>query len=150
VPLWVPEIGGPIDPDNEAHDLIMSVFGGLSKAERNRVRTRVRTAMAALAQAEGRFLGGRAPYGYRIIDAGPHSHPAKAAEGRRLHVLAVDEPAAAVVRRIYAEYTSGLTMQAVADGLTLDGVPTPAAHAQAADTARPPGAWSPGAGPEDP
>jgi hypothetical protein len=28
VPLWVPEVGGPIDPDNEAHDLIMSVFGG--------------------------------------------------------------------------------------------------------------------------
>ena len=24
VPLWVPEVGGPIDPDNEAHDLIMS------------------------------------------------------------------------------------------------------------------------------
>ena len=29
VPLWVPEVGGPIDPDNEAHDLIMSVFGGV-------------------------------------------------------------------------------------------------------------------------
>ncbi len=25
VALWVPEIGGPIDPDSEAHDLIMSV-----------------------------------------------------------------------------------------------------------------------------
>jgi site-specific DNA recombinase len=31
VPLWVPEVGGPIDPNNEAHDLIMSVFGGMSK-----------------------------------------------------------------------------------------------------------------------
>jgi site-specific DNA recombinase len=30
VPLWVPEVGGPIDPDNEAQDLIMSVFGGVS------------------------------------------------------------------------------------------------------------------------
>lgn len=28
MPLWVPEVGGPIDPENEAHDLIMSVFGG--------------------------------------------------------------------------------------------------------------------------
>jgi hypothetical protein len=35
IPLWVPEVGGPIDPDNEAHDLIMSVFGGVSKGERN-------------------------------------------------------------------------------------------------------------------
>jgi hypothetical protein len=25
--LWVPEVGGPIDADNEAHDLVMSVFG---------------------------------------------------------------------------------------------------------------------------
>jgi len=33
VELWVPEVGGPIDPDSEAHDLIMSVFGGLSKGE---------------------------------------------------------------------------------------------------------------------
>jgi site-specific DNA recombinase len=31
VPLWVPEVGGPIDPANEAHDLVMSVFGGMSK-----------------------------------------------------------------------------------------------------------------------
>ncbi|MEU5531667.1 hypothetical protein [Streptomyces sp. NPDC020362] len=28
VPLWVPEVGGVIDPDNETHDLIVSVFGG--------------------------------------------------------------------------------------------------------------------------
>jgi hypothetical protein len=53
----------PIDPANEAHDLVMSVFGGMSKGERNRVKVRVRTAMAAQAQIEGRFLGGRAPYG---------------------------------------------------------------------------------------
>jgi hypothetical protein len=50
VPLWVPEVGGPVDPDNEAHDLIMSVFGGVSKGERNRIKMRVRTAMATQAQ----------------------------------------------------------------------------------------------------
>jgi hypothetical protein len=33
VSLWVPEVGGPIDPANEAHDLVMSVFGGMSKGE---------------------------------------------------------------------------------------------------------------------
>jgi DNA invertase Pin-like site-specific DNA recombinase len=60
----------PIDPANEAHDLVMSVFGGMSKGERNRVKLRVRTAMAAQAQIEGRFLGGRPPYGYTLADAG--------------------------------------------------------------------------------
>ena len=28
VQLWVPEVGGMIDPESEAHDLVMSVFGG--------------------------------------------------------------------------------------------------------------------------
>jgi hypothetical protein len=47
----------------------MSVFGGMSKGERNRIKIRVRTAMAAQAQVEGRFLGGRPPYGYLLVDA---------------------------------------------------------------------------------
>jgi hypothetical protein len=33
----------------------------------------------------------------------PHPNPRKAAEGYRLRVLAIDEPSAAVVRRIFAE-----------------------------------------------
>lgn len=97
VQLWVPEVGGPIDPNNEAHDLIMSMFGGISKGERNRIRLRVRTAMAAQAQLEGRFLGGRPPYGYRLVESGPHPNPAKAADGKRLHALAIDDLSAAVV-----------------------------------------------------
>ncbi|MGY5013407.1 hypothetical protein ACWCY6_35880 [Streptomyces sp. 900105755] len=63
VPLWVPEIGGPSDPDNEAHDLVMSVFGGMSKGERNRIKIRVRTAMSSQAQPQDRHLGERPPYG---------------------------------------------------------------------------------------
>lgn len=43
----------------------MSVFGGMSKGERNRIKIRVRSAMAAQAKIEGRFLRGRPPYGYR-------------------------------------------------------------------------------------
>jgi hypothetical protein len=82
VPLWVPEVGGPIDPDNEAHDLIMSVFGGVSKGERNRIKIRVRTAMAAQAQLEGRFLGGRPPNGYKLIALGRIPIPLKPPMGR--------------------------------------------------------------------
>ncbi len=61
VTLWVPEVGGPIDPTSEAHDLSMSVFGGMSKGERNRIKIRVRTATATQATTEDRFLGGRPP-----------------------------------------------------------------------------------------
>lgn len=142
VPLWVPEVGGPIDPDNEAHDLIMSVFGGVSKGERNRIRIRVRTAMATQAQIEGRFLGGRPPYGYKLADAGPHPNPAKAADGKRLHVLAIDEPAAAVVERIFAEYLTGHGMYAIAEHLTRDGIPCPSAHDPARNSHRCGIAWN--------
>jgi site-specific DNA recombinase len=87
VALWVPEVGGAIDPNNEAHDLVMSVFGGMSKGERQMIKIRVHAAMAVQAQVEGRFLGGRPPYGYVIADAGLRPNPAKAADGRRLHRL---------------------------------------------------------------
>jgi len=128
VPLWVPEVGGPIDPANEAHDMIMSTFGSLSKGERNRIKIRVRAAMAAQAQTEGRYLGGRPPYGYLLIDAGPHPNPAKAADGKRLYVLARDEPAAVVVERIFAEFLAGYGIFAIAERLTRDGIPCPSAH----------------------
>jgi site-specific DNA recombinase len=87
VELWVPEVGGRIDPGSDAHDLVMSLYGGMSKGERNRIKIRVRSAMAAQAAGEGRFLGGRPPYGYRLADAGPHPNPGKAASGQRLHRL---------------------------------------------------------------
>jgi site-specific DNA recombinase len=128
VPLWVPEVGGPIDPNNEAHDLVMSVFGGMSKGERSRVKIRVRSAMAAQAKVEGRFLGGRPPYGYLIIDVGPHPNPAKAADGKRLHALAPDPQTAHVVRRIFAEYLAGRGLKAIAEGLTADDIPSPSAY----------------------
>ncbi|HEX9354899.1 MAG TPA: hypothetical protein VF933_13920 [Streptosporangiaceae bacterium] len=101
---------------SSAHDLVMSVFGGMSKAERNRIKVRVRTAMEARARIEGRFLGGRPPYGYRLVDAGPHPNPAKAADGRRLHRLELDPFAAKVVERIFAEFLAGSGLFTIAEG----------------------------------
>jgi DNA invertase Pin-like site-specific DNA recombinase len=145
VPLWVPEVGGPIDPANEAHDMVMSVFGGMSKGERNRIKIRVRTAMEAQTRMEGRFLGGRPPYGYLIADAGPHPNPAKASDGRRLHKLDIDPETMPVVLRIFAEFTGGHGIYAIAEGLTRDGIPSPSAYDPARNTHRSGIAWSKGA-----
>jgi site-specific DNA recombinase len=128
VGLWVPEVGGPIDPESEAHDLVMSVFGGMSKGERTRIKVRVRAAMAAQASIEGRYLGGRPPYGYQLADAGPHPNPAKAADGKRLHRLEPDPAAAPVILRIFTEYLSGRGIYAIAEGLTRDDIACPSAH----------------------
>jgi hypothetical protein len=117
-----------IDPDSKAHDLVMSVFGGMSKGERTRIKIRVRSAMAAQAQVEGRYLGGRPPYGYRVVDARPHPNPAKAAEGKRLKQLEPDPVTAPVVQRIFHEYRMGIGIYALAQHLTSEGIPSPSAY----------------------
>lgn len=119
--------------------------GGMSKGERNRIKIRVRSAMAAQAKVEGRYLGGRPPYGYRLTNLGPHPNPAKAADGRQLHGLAIDETAAPVVVRIFAEFLRGSGLFAIAEGLTRDGTPCPSAHDPARNSHRDGLAWSKGA-----
>lgn len=132
VVLWVPEVGGPIDPDSEVHELIMSLFGGLSKAERIRIQKRVHAAMRALVHADGRYAGGRPPYGYRLADAGPHPHPARAAEGARLHALEPDPDTARVVVSIFRSYRGGEGLGRIANALNAAKIPWPSA----ADPAR--------------
>ena len=142
IELWVPEIGGKVDPGSDAHDLVMSLYGGMSKGERNRIKVRVRSAMTAQAQHEGRFLGGRPPYGYQMADAGAHPNPGKAADGKRLHQLEVDPSAAPVVERIFAEYIAGKGYFTIAEGLTRDGIPSPSAHDPARNRHRDKRSWS--------
>lgn len=127
VDLWVPELGGKFAPDNPSHKMLMSVLGGMSESERQHVQARVRAAMDAQVLNEGRHQGGRTPYGYTVVDGGPHPNPQRAAEGFRLRELAVDEPAAEVVQRIFAEYLDGNGFAAIANGLNLDCIPCPSA-----------------------
>ncbi len=144
VGLWVPEVGGAVDPGSDAHDLVMALYGGVSKGERNRIKIRVRSAMASQA-AEGRFLGGRPPYGYRLADGGPHPNPGKAANGQRLHYLEPDPATAQIVERIFAEYLAGSGIYAIAEALTRDGVPCPSAADPKRNSHRSGIAWSKGA-----
>jgi DNA invertase Pin-like site-specific DNA recombinase len=96
----------------------MSVFGGMSKGERNRIKLRVRTAMAAQTLLEGRYLGGRPPYGYTLQDLGPYSNPAKAADGKHLRGLTPDPRTAPIVRQIFHEFLTGSGLYAIAEALT--------------------------------
>ncbi|WP_229373464.1 recombinase family protein [Umezawaea beigongshangensis] len=129
VDLWVPELGGRFDARNPSHKMLMSVLGGMSESERQHVQARVRAAMDAQVVNEGRHQGGRAPYGYVVVDGGPHPNPRKAAEGHRLRKLALDEPSVEVVRRIFAEYLSGQKGdRAIANVLNRAGVPCPSAR----------------------
>src|SRR6516164_5952714 len=74
--LWMPEVGGRVDWHAEDHEQTMPALGLSPKREITRTRIRVRT------REQGRYLGGRPPYGYRLADAGPHPNKAHAAWGQ--------------------------------------------------------------------
>ena len=77
--------------------------------------------MMDLAIRTDRFLGGRPPYGYKLVDAGPHPNPGRAAAGQRAHRLEPDESTSVVVRRILELYVSGFGLRAIAQLLTDGG-----------------------------
>jgi site-specific DNA recombinase len=83
VQLWMPEAGGRVDFASEHDEKTMTGLGLSSKREITRTSIRVRTAMMVQTRDQGRYLGGRPPYGYRLVDAGPHPNKAHAAWGRR-------------------------------------------------------------------
>jgi hypothetical protein len=63
--------------------------------------------MRAQARDEGRFLGGRPLYGYRLVDAGPHPNPMHAKWGRGLQRYDPDPATAPTVQWIFAQRLAG-------------------------------------------
>ncbi|MGI5219481.1 recombinase family protein [Nocardia sp. CA-290969] len=128
VEVWVPELGGMYNARNATHTMMMSMLGGLSESERQHVQQRTRASMDAQVLNEGRHQGGRAPYGYVVVDGPPHPNPNRAADGLCLRILSVDVEAAPVVQRIFREYIEGQGDKAIATRLNRDGIPCPSAH----------------------
>ena len=127
VQLWMPEAGGRVDYASEHDEQAMTVLGLSSKREVTRTSIRVRTAMAVQVREQGRYLGGRPPYGYRLGDAGPHPNKAHAAWGRRAHRLEPDPETAHIVRWIFARRLAGHSVARIARALNDAGVPCPSA-----------------------
>ena len=127
VGLWAPEVGGRIDYHAEDHEQTMLALGLQSKREITRTRIRVRTAMAAQTREQGRYLGGRPPYGYRLADAGPHPNKAHAAWGRRAHRLEPDPVTAPVVAWMFAQRLTGHSAARITRALNDAEIPCPSA-----------------------
>ncbi len=134
VQLWLPETRGPVDLDSPTHQALIMLLGHQSNREILRARFRTTMAMRAQAREQSRHLGGRPPYGYRLVDAGPHPNAAHARWGRRLHRLDPDPVTAAYVRWIFTQRLTGCSAAAIARALNDRGVPCPSSH----DTARNP------------
>jgi site-specific DNA recombinase len=87
--------------------------------------------MAAQTREQGRYLGGRPPYGYRLADAGPHPNKAHAAWGRRAHRLEPDPDTAPSSRWMFAQRLAGHSAARITRALNDAGVPCPSAATRA-------------------
>lgn len=125
VQLWLPEAHGPVDPAQPAHQALLMLLGAQSKREVLRARSRALAAMRAQIRDDGRFLGGRPLYGYRLMDAGPHPNLMHAKWGRRLQRYDPDPATAPTVRWIFALRLAGQSVSAIAATLNANGVPNP-------------------------
>jgi len=98
--------------------------------------------MAAQTLEQGRYLGGRPPYGYMLGDAGPHPNKAHAAWGRRAHRLEPDPRTAPVVRWMFAQRLAGLSAARITRALNDAGVPCPSAADPGRNRHRSGGGWT--------
>jgi site-specific DNA recombinase len=142
IQLWMPEVGGRVDWHAEDHEQTMVALGLSSKREITRTRVRVRTAMAAQTLEQGRYLGGRPPYGYRLGDAGPHPNKAHAAWGRRAHRLEPDPDTAPVVTWMFGQRLAGHSAARITRALNDAGVPCPSAVDPGRNPHRTGAAWT--------
>jgi len=121
VRLWLPELGGPVDTNDPMHQALITLLGHQSQREVLRALFRVAAAMRVQAREQGRHLGGRPPYGYQLVDAGPHPIEAHARWGRRLHRLDPDPVTARHVRWIFAQRLAGHSAASIARALNEKG-----------------------------
>jgi DNA invertase Pin-like site-specific DNA recombinase len=142
VQLWMPEAGGRVDFASEHDERAMTVLGMSSKREITRTSIRVRTAMAVQTREQGRYLGGRPPYGYRLADAGPHPNKVHASWGRRAHRLEPDPETAHVVRWMFAQRLAGHSVARIARALNDAGTPCPSAADPGRNPHRTGNAWT--------
>ena len=124
-----------------AQALVM-VLGAQSQREVLRSRHRVLAAMRAQAREQGRYLGGRPPYGYRLVDAGPHPNRAHARWGRRLQRLEPDPVTGPHVQWMFAQRLAGRSIAGIARELTERGVPCPSEVDPQRNRHRDGGAWT--------
>ena len=120
----------------------MALLGILSKREIVRARIRTVTAMTALTELQGRYLGGRPPYGYRLVPAGPHPNPTHARWGRKLLTLAPDPTTAADVKWMFAQRLNETSYAGIARQLHGQGIPPPAAADPERNRHRDGNAWT--------
>lgn len=142
VQIWLPELDGPLDPANTMHQVLARQMGARARQEVLRARYRTTVAMRAQTRDQGRYLGGRPPYGYRLVDAGAHPNRAHARWGRRLQRLDPDPDTAGHVVWIFTERRHGRSVASIARALNEAHVPCPSTADAERNSHRHGGVWA--------
>ncbi|MGN0342500.1 MAG: recombinase family protein [Roseburia sp.] len=91
-----------------------------NEGESKKTGMRVHDTMVEMVK-EGKFVGGKAPYGYKLVLSGEISN-----HGRALHKLVIVPEQAEIVRQIYSYAVGqGMGFQKIANTLNENGVPAP-------------------------
>ncbi|MEY9892499.1 site-specific DNA recombinase [Catenulispora sp. MAP5-51] len=125
VPLWMPELAGEVDPSIGSVEELLTLLGIIAKREIIRARQRVTHAMTVQVRDQGRWQGGRVPYGLQLVDAGPHPNCADARRGRRLLRLDADPDTAPTVRWMFAARLAGASLSLITRALNEQQIPCP-------------------------
>lgn len=92
-------------------------------------------------RTQGRWVGGRVPYRYRLVDAGPHPNKADARWGRRAHKFDIDPDTGPIVEWIFASRCDGHSVARITRALNDTGTPCPSAADRDANQHRSGAAW---------
>lgn len=93
-----------------------------NEGESKKTGMRVHDTMVEMVK-EGKFVGGKAPYGYKLVLSGEISN-----HGRALHKLVIVPEQAEIVRMIFSyAVNQGMGFQKIAKTLNKTGIPAPAA-----------------------
>lgn len=85
---------------------------------------------------DGRYIGGAAPYGYRLTHDRPHHNPGKAIRGQRRAHLEPDRDRAPILQEIFHRILAGDGQTTLIDDLTRRAVPSPTGRGSAGWTAQ--------------
>ena len=111
---------GQLKTEDHVDKLITYIKFWQNEGESKKTSQRVHDAQIEMVKS-GKFVGGKAPYGYRLVDSGLISN-----HGRLLKKLEIIEEQAEIVRKIYSlAVHQGYGYQKIANQLNKEGIPAP-------------------------
>lgn len=109
---------GQLKTEEHVDKLLNFIRFWQNEGESKKTGVRVRDAQIELVK-QGRFVGGKAPYGYELVPSGEVSK-----NGRMLKKLQIVEEQAAIVRKIYSlAIQKGYGYEKIAKALNEEGIP---------------------------